>query len=163
MACPFWIWEGPGGDPSGCWKLFTGEKRHAQLLVPWHGLHIWHTGGRLRCQQVLQVPGIGSAGTAGAAVENKVSWALSWNAAWLHCPDLPGGWDDGGGCDVVGEAASVTPCQEVPQGVFGYDRICLLTDVPDSGKVGHPPDQGTSGKLGTSWPASSPLLTGRCS
>ena len=49
----------------------------------------------------------------------------------------------------------MTPCQEVVQGVFGDDGIHPLADVPGSGEVGHPPDQGTAGKLGTSWPAAS--------
>ena len=55
----------------------------------------------------------------------------------------------------VGEAASVNPCQEVAQGVFGDDGIRLIASVPGSGEVGHPPDQGTAGKLGIPYPAAS--------
>ena len=47
----------------------------------------------------------------------------------------------------------MTPCQEVAQGIFGDDGIHLLVNVSGSGKVVHPTDQGTAGKLETSWPA----------
>ena len=47
----------------------------------------------------------------------------------------------------------MTSCQEVAQGVFGDHGVLLRANVPGSDECGHPPDQGTIGKSGTSWPA----------
>ena len=43
------------------------------------------------------------------------------------------------------------PFQEVTHGLFGDGGIILLTDVPGSGEVKHPPDQRIENESGTYW------------